>query len=194
MSDLFEVAGNLKFLSSLLGALFAAFAGYFLTYFFEVKTNQQRHSCKSDILQGIEKGMLQWDDLEILAQRWNQSRTDIHWILSDLLHDSLSSKDMKYADLYHNVKDLLETEHNTEPFAELPESIRIHIEGVATRFRESGIDVLRPLATSICDIIVESDKKAETQRKLTMWSFFVGIISLFVGIVSLAFAISVVTP
>ncbi len=147
----------------------------------------------NDIQQGIENGILQWDDLAVLAQRWNQSRTDIHWILSDLLHESLASKDEKGKVLYQKVKDLLKTEYNTEPFAELPESIRIHVENVSSRFRESGEEVLRPLAAAICDSIVESNKKSEAQRKFSIWSFFVGIISLFIGVASLVFAISVMT-
>ena len=96
--------------------------------------------------------------------------------------------------LYQKVKELLKTEHNTEPFAELPESIRIHVENVSSRFRESGDEVLRPLAAAICDTIVESNKKSDTQRKLTTWSFFVGIIGLLIGIISLDFAISVMIP
>jgi hypothetical protein len=192
MSSILEIFVDLRFLSGLIGALFAVFAGYFITYFTEVRTKQRR-SCKNDIQQGIENGILQWDDLSILAQRWNQNRSDIHWILSDLLHESLSSKDEKEKVLYQKVKELLKTEHNTEPFAELPESIRIHIENVSSRFREGGDEVVRPLAAAICDTIVESNKKSESQRKLTTWSFFVGIISLFIGITSLVFAISVMT-
>lgn len=193
MSSILDLFVDLRFLSGLIGALFVVLSGYFITYFTEVRTKQRR-SCKNDIQQGIENGILQWDDLSILAQRWNQNRTDIHWILSDLLHESLSSKDEKEKMLYQKVKELLKTEHNTEPFAELPESIRIHVENVSSRFRESGEDVLRPLAAAICDTIVESNKKSDAQRKLTTWSFFVGIISLFIGITSLVYAISVMTP
>jgi len=180
-------------ISGLLGGLLASVVGYFITQLTEVKS-KQRKACKNDILQGIENEMLEWEDLEILAQRWKQNRTDIHWILSDLLHESLTEKDDKGKQLYTKVKELLKTEQKTEPFAELPESIRIHVENVSSRFREDGDDVLRPLAASICDSIVESDKKSESQRKLTTWSFFVGIISLFIGILSLMFAISVMTP
>jgi len=193
MKSIFNIFVDLKFLSALIGALFAVFAGYLITFFSEVRTKQRR-SCKSDIQMGIENGILQWDDLTILAQRWNQSRTDIHWILSDLIHESLSSKNEKEKVLYEKIKELLKTEHNTEPFAELPESIRIHIENVSSRFRDSGDEVLRPLAAAICDTIVESNKKSVAQRKLTTWSFFVGIISLLIGITSLVFAISVMTP
>lgn len=193
MSSVIDSLSNLSFLTALVGALFAAFAGYFLTFFTEYRTKQRR-SCKTDIHQGIENGRLQWEDLEILGQRWKQGRTDIHWILSDLLHESLSSKDEKSKVLYEKVKELLKTEHDTEPFAELPESIRIHVESVSSRFRENGDEVIRPLAAAICDSIVEADRKSESQRKLTMWSFFVGIISLFIGVASLVFAISVMTP
>jgi uncharacterized membrane protein len=193
MTSLVNNFSNVSLLAALIGALFATFGGYFLTFFTERRAKQRR-ACKEGIHQGIVSGMLQWDDLEILGHRWNQGRSDIHWILSDLLHESLSSKDENGQALYHKVKELLKTEHNTEPFAELPESIRLHVENVSSRFRENGDEVIRPLAAAICDSIVEAERKSEIQRKLTMWSFFVGIISLFIGVASLVFAISVMNP
>ena len=193
MSSIFDIFVDLIFLSGLIGALFAVFASYFFIFFTEVRTKQRR-SCKNDIQQGIQNGILQRDDLSVLAHRWNQSRTDIHWILSDLLHESLPSNDEKEKVLYQKVKELLKTEHITEPFSELPESIRMHVENVSSRFSERGDEVLRPLAAAICDTIVESNKKSESQRKLTTWSFLVGIISLFIGITNLVFALSVMTP
>jgi hypothetical protein len=193
MDILFNTFLDLRFLSGLIGALMAAFIGYFISSITSIKTTQRR-SCKNDIKQGIENGLLQWDDLSILAQRWNQSRADMHWILSDLLHESLASKDEKERVIYQKVKELLKTEHNTEPFAELPESIRIHVETVSSRFRENGEEVLRPLATAICDTIVESNKKSEGQRRFTIWSLFIGILSLLIGIASLVFAIALMTP
>ena len=180
-------------LYSLISGLVVAAFGYILAGRSETKTKDRRY-CKKDIQEGIKSGMLQWEDLEILAQRWKQNRTDIHWILSDLLHESLTKPGKEGEILYGKIKELVKTEQSTEPFIELPESIRIHIENVSSRFREDGDDVLRPLAAAICDNIVVSSKKAESQRKLTIWSFLVGLISLLIGITGLVFALSSMSP
>ncbi len=163
--------------------------GALIPEFFKAK-ERRRRSCKSDIEQGIGNSMLEWEDIDTLAQRWKQSRTDIYWILSDLLRESLTAKDGKGKDLYQKIKELMKKQQDTEPFSELPESIRMHIETVSSRFTAKGDEVLRPLVSSICDTIVEADRKAEAQRSFTKYSFFVGIISLLIGIASLTFAIT----
>lgn len=151
---------------------------------------KRRRALKNDIVMGIVNGVLQWEDLEILCQRWRQSRTDLHWILSDILHESLCEEADKSQELYKRVKELLSEQQKAEPFAELPESIRMHIEQLSSRFRENGDEVVRPLAASICDTIIEADRRHEKQKMITKYSFVVGVISLLIGIVSLFFAIS----
>ncbi len=151
---------------------------------------KRRRSCKADIQEGLGNDLLEWEDLDIVAQRWNQSRADIHYILSDLLHESLSAKDEKGKQLYQKVKGLLKKQQSSEPFSELPESIRIHVEGISSRFAKDGDEVLRPLVTAICDTIVEADNKASAQRAITKYSFVVGITSLLIAIASLVFALS----
>ena len=167
---------------------------------------------KSDLLNGIEKNMLEWEDVCVLAKLWNQSNADIHKVLSDLLHDTLSEKKDYYKDnknhdddkhddnkekFYHKIKELLKEQQKNEPFSELPESIRIHIETISSRFSQDDDETLRPLVTSICDTIVEVNKKAERQRKIAMFSFLIGLASLLVGIASMVFAIkqiNAITP
>lgn len=151
---------------------------------------KRKRSFKNDIMKGLVKGMLQWEDLEILCQRWRQSRTDLHWILSDLLHESFCEEADKGQVLYKRVKELLSAQQKEEPFAELPESIRMHMEQLSSRFRENGDEVVRPLAASICDTIIEADRRHEKQKMITKYSFVVGVVSLLIGIVSLFFAIS----
>ena len=151
---------------------------------------KRKRAFKNDIVKGIANGMLQWDDLEILCQRWSQSRTDLYWVLSDLLHESLCEETDKSQELYKRVKELLSEQQRFEPFAELPESIRMHMEQLSSRFRENGDEVVRPLATSIYDTIIEADRRYEKQKIITKYSFVVGVISLLIGIASLFFAVS----
>jgi hypothetical protein len=151
---------------------------------------KRRRAFKNDIQKGIENGMLQWEDLELLCQRWRQSRTDLHYVLSDLLHESLCGEEDKSKTLYKRVKELLFEQQKAEPFAELPESIRMHMEQLSSRFRENGDEVVRPLASSICDTIIEADRRNEKQKTIAKYSFVVGLVSLLVGIASLFFAVS----
>lgn len=151
---------------------------------------KRRRALKNDIVKGIANGLLQWEDLEILCQRWRQSRTDLHWILSDLIHESLCEEADKSQELYKRAKELLSEQQKAEPFAELPESIRMHVEQISSRFRENGDETIRPLAASICDTIIEADRKNEKQKMIAKYSFIVGVISLLIGIASLFFAIS----
>lgn len=88
------------------------------------------------------------------------------------------------------MKGLLKKQQSFEPFSELPESIRIHIENVSSQFQEGGDEALRPLVTAICDTIIEAENKASAQRAVTKYSFVVGITSLLIGIASLVFALS----
>jgi hypothetical protein len=174
---------------AVIGVVTLAFAHGLYVSVFEAK-KRRRRSCKADIQDGLKNDLLEWEDLDILAQRWKQSRADVHWILSDLLHESLSGKDEKGKELCQKVKGLVKKQQSTEPYSELPESIRIHVEGISSRFSERGDEVLRPLVTAICDIIVEADNKASAQRAITKYSFVIGITSLLIGIASLAFALS----
>lgn len=79
----------------ILGGIFIAVAFAYLIPPLLAAKERRRRSFKTDIRSGLESGLLQWEDLDVLAQRWKQSRADIHWILSDLLHESLSAKDEK---------------------------------------------------------------------------------------------------
>jgi hypothetical protein len=116
--------------------------------------------------------------------------TDIYFVLSDLLNESLMNKEDSGKQLYEKVKELLLKQQQSEPFSELPESIRIHIENVSSQFNENGNETLRPLVSSIRDTIIEAERKAEAQRLYTKYSCLVGIISLLIGIASLIFAIN----
>lgn len=175
-------------LPALLGLMIAGLAQ--LAFVVTDARKKRRRAFKNDIVKGIVNGMLQWEDLEILCQRWRQSRTDLHWVLSDLLHESLCEEADRSKELYKRIKELLSEQQKAEPFAELPESIRMHMEQLSSRFRENGDEVVRPLAASICDTIIEADRRHEKQKLITKYSFVVGVVSLLVGIASLFFAVS----
>lgn len=189
ISSIIERLSSFEIVIAVLMALL--FAG--LAQLFSAVTDarqKRRRALKNDIVKGIVNGMLQWEDLEILCQRWGQSRTDLHWVLSDLLHESLCVETDRSEELYKQVKVLLSEQQKAEPFAELPESIRMHMEQLTSRFRENGDEVVRPLAASISDTIIEADRRYEKQKIITKYSFVVGVISLLVGIASLFFAVS----
>lgn len=185
----FDLVGDIRFLFPVLLTALFAFGVHFFAFATDAKL-KRRKAIKNDILKGIQKGRLQWEDLEYLCQRWKQSRTDLHWILSDVLHESLSGDSDEDGEQYEQVKKLLAEQQKAEPFAELPESIRIHIEQVSSRFREGGDEVVRPLASSICDTIIEADRRNEKQKTITKYSFIIGLVSLLLGIVSLLFAVA----
>lgn len=166
----------------------------FGTSFLADRKNLSKSKCQNDIKQGLQNGTLEPADVDLIAKRWNQDRQGIYWILSNLLRESLISSGKEDQKNIPAIRILIEEHKRLEPYAELPESIRIHMQQVAERFTKDGDKVLSPLATAISDVMIKADKQNDKQWKFTIWSFLITVFSFVVGVASLVFAIWQLQP
>jgi len=88
------------------------------------------------------------------------------------------------------LRELISSHNKEEPFADLPDSIRIYMRQLADRLKDDAETFLTPLATTMSEIVIQADRKTQKQQRYTVWSFYITAVSLILGIGSLAFTIA----
>lgn len=79
-----------------------------------------------------------------------------------------------------SVRKLLEEHQNEEPFAELPENISLQL----AAFQKKSNDEAIQLATSLSQLYSSNQTKLDKQKKITYYSFGVGLLGVVIAVVS----------
>ena len=89
-----------------------------------------RKRFRAQLSGAISGGELSYSDLQHIAERWNQDRKAVLQSLGVLLSIALAEPDNPLKSRVDKIRVLLEVHEATEPFAELPENISLHLKQI----------------------------------------------------------------
>lgn len=136
---------------------------------------------------GVARETVTFNDLEHLAERWNQDRKAVLQSLRVLLSEALSGEDSELSSHVEKLRSLLAQHESREPYAELPENISLQLAGIsATAPSVSG--PIGQLAASLGDLYSSNQRDLSRQKKLSFWGFVVGVVGLVLSVPGLYLA------
>lgn len=129
----------------------------------------------------IQRGNLSFEDLEHIAERWQQNRNSVLQSLRVLLAEALSGEDSDIDKFVTEVRDLLKSHQYAEPYAELPENISLQLTRLTEAQPESKHSVTQ-LASSLSDLYSTHQRELTKQKKYSFWGFVIGLIGVLLSI------------
>lgn len=140
-----------------------------------------RKHFRIQLINAMNNGELSYSDLQHLAERWSQDRKAILQSLRVLLSSAISEADDPLHQKADKLRVLLEVHEATEPFAELPENIRLQLKQIG-KLLTSNKDSIGQLAASLSTLYAANQRESEKQKKLSVWGFVVGLIGIALSI------------
>ena len=146
-----------------------------------------RARCERDIIEGLQAGQLEWEDVWHLAQRWRVGRADLQKILRDVHRKAVAGEEEELDDRLETAREFLQKHEQREPYAELPENIGLRL----TEIEKSDTpESARQLAQSLTAFYLENKRKLEKQRRLTFWGIFFGAAGILIGVLGIYLALN----
>lgn len=140
-----------------------------------------RKEFRRQIKLAVIRDTLSFDDLQHMAERWNQDRNAVLQSLRVLLAEALAGEDSESSAKVDVIRALLIQHQAREPYAELPENISLQL----TRLSLADVEnqaAIGQLAASLSELYSSNQRDAVKQKKLASWGFVVGIVGLLLSI------------
>jgi hypothetical protein len=175
-------------LTELLTATAAAIIGIGLgaiPILLDTAKNNWRKRFRQQIKSGISSGVLTYNDMQHIAERWSQDRKSILFSLRIMHSEAVSGEDEKLASEIDILRNLIREHQEIEPYAELPENVSLQLSNIQKSISESDSEKLSQLAASLSTLYASNQNDLSRQKKFTLWGFIVGVLGFVVGLVSL---------
>lgn len=144
------------------------------------KTNWRKRF-RQQIRLGIQTGVLNFKDIEHVAERWNQDRQSVLQSLRVLHSEAVSGEDSELAKHLETIRGLLIQHQALEPYAELPENISIQLSRLAETVPNDS-KAISQLAASLSELYSSNQRELSKQKKFSFWGFVVGVIGVMLSI------------
>ncbi|QZA77471.1 hypothetical protein K4H28_14480 [Deefgea tanakiae] len=135
---------------------------------------------RQQLRSAIHKEILTFEDMEHIAERWNQDRKAVLLSLRVLHSEALSGEDPELTKHCDAIRILLSRHQAREPYAELPENISLQL----SRLSEiSGTtDTIAQLASSLSELYSSNQREIVEQKKYSFWGFVIGIVGVLLSV------------
>lgn len=148
-----------------------------------------RARCEADIVEGLQAGQLEWEDVWHLAQRWRVGRADLLEILRNVHRKAVAGEVEDLDDKLESAREFLQKYEEREPYAELPENVSLRLTKIE-KSDEPDPEQARQLARSLTVFHLECQRSLEKQWRLAFWGIFFGTVGFIVGVLGLYLALS----
>lgn len=168
--------------SILLGGAVGTFVGL-LPILKDVAEGHWRKQFRKQIKEAISAGELEYNDLQHIAERWNQDRKAVLQSLRVMLSESLAGEDAKLSSARQLVRDLLVEHQRAEPYAELPENISLQL-ATLNKSSELNVSLVEQLASSLSELYSSNQRQLRRQSRYAVAGVVLGVVGVFVGFIS----------
>lgn len=177
--------------SALIGALMGVFIAIIPILKDSAESNWKKRF-REQVRNGILNGNLRPEDMQHLHERWSQDRQSVLFSLRIMLAEAISAEDEKLKDKADEIRTLIYSHSEREPFSELPENISLQLNSI----RKDNPEISEPvtqLAASLNELYSSNKAELSKQKKFSFWGFVVGIIGVLISIASLYIALPATT-
>lgn len=128
----------------------------------------------------IRKKSLTFEDMQHIAERWNQNRNSVLQSLRVIHSEAVSGEDAELSACCDLIRELLAKHQSREPYSELPENISLQL----SRMNEvDGVaDSISQLAASLSELYSSSQREIAKQKKYSFWGFVIGIVGVLLSV------------
>jgi hypothetical protein len=147
----------------------------------DIAKRNWRNRFRQQIKLAIQHGNLTFQDLEHIAESWNQDRNSVLQSLRILLGEAVSTETADLAKNCEQVRGLLSKHQSQEPFAELPENISLQLARISESKPELNITVTQ-LASSLSELYSKNQRDLQKQKKYGLFGFIIGVIGVVLSI------------
>lgn len=177
MEMLFSNINMLNILISLIILLTIAIFPYILNYDkvqFVKKFNEV-------LIKGVISQSITYSDIQEISEYWYQDRRSVLHNLRRLLYKSLNKED-GLENSTDFIRNLLNKHKVSDPFYDLPESIRIQLGEIQDVMDVKEKNKIKQLSVALSDIYISNNNKFKSHRK---WSYTSGTIGTIAAIITL---------
>ncbi|EHK0839407.1 TPA: hypothetical protein KDZ67_004563 [Vibrio parahaemolyticus] len=177
----------MKSTSAFIGALFGMFIGLGFVLKDSVESNWKKRF-REQVKKGVSSGSLKFEDIAHIQERWQQNRQSVLFSLRLMLSDAIASEDEELKSKVEEIRDLIISHEQHEPFSELPENISLQLNSL--KGLGEGVDSqIVQLASSLTDLYSSNKTEIAKQKKFAIWGFIVGVLGVLISISSLLIAL-----
>ncbi|EEJ2303189.1 TPA: hypothetical protein KML81_004038 [Escherichia coli] len=162
--------------------LFAIVIGCIIFMLHDIDLTNKRNRFEKALKESIRQNKLKNEDVHLLASRWSVKPGRVKSILLFILSDFLTSNDCPDHHIAR-IRELIEWHDTNDPFAELPENIKLQLQHIL-RLSATCQPEVTSLTRSLHDIYTSNQKK---MRRAKIVSFIISVASLLTGIYSIFF-------
>ncbi|MBE4358984.1 hypothetical protein HJ054_23310 [Vibrio parahaemolyticus] len=131
---------------------------------------------------------MKFEDIAHIQERWQQNRQSVLFSLRLMLSDAIASEDEELKSKVEEIRDLIISHEQHEPFSELPENISLQLNSL--KGLGEGVDSqIVQLASSLTDLYSSNKTEIAKQKKFAIWGFIVGVLGVLISISSLLIAL-----
>ena len=172
---------------ALIGALFGTIIGIVFILKDSVESNWKKRF-REQIKKGVSAGSLTSDDVQHIQERWGQDRQSVLFSLRIMLSAAIAAEDEELKNKIQEIRELLISHEQREPFSELPENISLQLNSLKEENTNLDKQVTQ-LASSLTELYSSNKSEIAKQKKFTLWGFIVGVLGVLISISSLFMAL-----
>ncbi|PTP01502.1 hypothetical protein CWO17_15515 [Vibrio sp. 10N.286.45.A3] len=115
-----------------------------------------------------------WEQVLDIAEVLNVSSRTAYEVSMEIYKEILTGENEELKPYQELVEDYLLKHREAEPFEGLPAETRIHLERLSEAIQGTHYS-LEPLTMQIKELVSIYEKDKRTQRRYTVWGFFIGL-------------------
>lgn len=150
--------------------------------------SRDQRSFRQALKDGVIKEKITYEDLQHIAECWNQNRKSILYNLRVLLSEAIREEG-DLASSVDYIRELLASHQKNEPFAELPENISIQLNDIQGSLVQNALDDVNrnkidQLAASLSTLYVSNQRSISKEKNMTRAGFFIGLLGITWSVIS----------
>lgn len=151
--------------------------------------SRRRKEFLNDLEAALRSGDPTWDQIKLIAETRLVPIPEINKIVKKLIREIITGRKEDLAPKYNLINEYLNTCRREEPFDEIPDDIRLHLQ----RIREGigdNYELLEPVANHIKTLLEIRSSERKKDRKIAIISLLIGVVGLIVGVFPLFNSVS----
>ena len=142
---------------------------------------KERERFKQSLRESVKHSQPSWNQVKTIASARSLSKREVTQVLKELLTIALEG-DIALKPHINLVESYVEADAEEEPFEDMPQQIRIHLERLKEQLSNRP-ELLEALVAHLRDAKIETVRQRRRQNMINVLSLIAGLVGLLIGLV-----------